>query len=97
MKFNNNFNPKLPYKVVAVSSINEVKYKITQPLSLWIFGLTKKYYSVTYWYRREKYGSILYFGNKKEVDEFVLKETQKFEKLESIKEIVVFDSLLEKP
>jgi len=95
MKFKNSFNANLPYKVIAVSLENEVKYKITQPLSLWIFGLTNKYYNVTQWYLREKYSSVLYFKNKKEVDAFVLEEKEKQYKSSILSEIIVFDSLQE--
>jgi len=95
MKFKNDFNANLPYKVIAVNTENEVKYKITQPFNLWIFGLTQKYYPVTQWYLRSKYSSILYFKNKKEVDYFVLEEKEKQYKSIILSEIIVFDSLKE--
>jgi len=90
--FKNNFKANLPYKIITVSSDNEVKYKITQPLNLWIFGLTQKYYDVMQWYLRERFSVILYFQDKKEVDNFVLREKEKQKEAESVCEIVVFDS-----
>lgn len=90
MIYQDNFDPKRPYRVVAVEKGHGVKYKITQPFKYFFFGYSVKYYNVIEWYVSNKYRSIKWFKNKKEVDSFIEKKEKQ---LDAPKEIIVFDSL----
>lgn len=70
-KIKNDFNPSYPYRVIEVDNGECIKYKIQQPVRLFVFGFTKKYFDVRSWYLREKHGATLYFEDKKKVDEFI--------------------------
>ncbi len=92
--YHTDFDSNKPYKVVAVSKGMEIKYKITQPLKLWLFGFTVRYYDVCEWALISRYKHTKYFTSKKEVDKFVEKNTKI---VEICSEIIVFDSLREMP
>lgn len=90
MKVKTDFDYTKPYKVIAVISESDIKFKITQPLRLWLFGLTSKYYDVCEWILRSKYKRTKYFKNKEEIDLFIQNQS----KIVSVNsEYIVYDSL----
>lgn len=88
------FDSSKPYKVIEVKKGTYVKYKITQPLKLWLFGFSIRYYDVCEWALRQRYKHTKYFKDKKEVDKFVEENTKI---IEPCSEIIVFDSLRDLP
>lgn len=89
-QYHTDFDQNKPYKIVEVSNNNDVKYKVTQPLKLWLFGFTVRYYDVCEWALRSRYKHTKYFKNKNEVDSFIEENTKI---IKPNKELIVFDSL----
>lgn len=88
--YKNNFNPKLPYRVVSIETEYGLRFKIKQPLKIFGFIVNSKYIDICKWYSRN-YSIPMYFENEIEINRFI--DEQQNKKIFKNYEIIVFDSL----